>query len=220
MSSIIKTDPANLQVNVPLNQYIKITFNRNLDASSVTGYTVILAESETEDIVSGITEYFHGTREARFRLHDYLKESTDYTLIIVGGESGILFSGGAPALPDNYIVRFKTWDKESVDRLIEDGADPDDYLRINPDWPFAKHTPYDFPSQPFYSHEDNLHTMVYHKTGKPVSHIVTTDGNPNPDGDMTSGDSPDSEGSVYLSPADEEELKVVDVDMGDLGKMS
>lgn len=179
MSYIIETTPANFDTNVSINVYIKVKFNVDIDTSTIDEFRVILAESGTENIIPGVPGYVYGTRSITFQLFDYLKKQTQYTLILVGREDGILTKDGDPAFPfSNYVVRFSTGDS------------------IDPNIPLAKRVEFDGIT-PFLG-QDGIYKQVYERTGEPISHIVTTAASIGPSGNII----PDADGAdAYLPPS-------------------
>jgi len=200
MSSVIETTPANLEVDVKLNVLFKVEFDTDIDTSTVSEFTLILAETNSEVIIPGQTGYVYGTKTATFQLFDYLKEDTEYTFIIVGGSTGILTRDQDPAIPDNLIIRFRTG------------------TSIDPNQPLAKQGFFDG-TQPFLG-EDGIYQQVYDRNSEPISHIVTTAGSVGPSGNIipegyqwdpiASGVVPD--GSIYLPPSGTIEPVVLETD--------
>ena len=125
MSAIIETTPTNLQDDVVLNVHFKVKFNEDLDASSIDQYRVILAVSDTDEIIPGAPGYVYGTKTLTFKLFDYLTATTEYTFILVGGATVILTSAGQPALDETTVIRFRTG------------------TEIDPALPLAKRGPFD-----------------------------------------------------------------------------
>ena len=190
MPAVISTTPENLQVDVPLNVYFKIKFDTDIDADSVSENTLILAESNTEEIVQGVPGYVYGTRTITFQLFEYLKKNTEYTFILVGGTEGIKDTTGRQVLDEDYIIRFRTGDN------------------IDSDLALAKEEGFDG-TQPFKG-EDGIYQQVYERTGEPISHIVTTAGTVGPSGDII----PQAAGAdTYLPPEEQSILVVEDVNL-------
>ena len=175
MSTVISAIPADNATGVSLNVYVRVKFDTDIDPTSITRSTVIVAESDTETIVDGVTGYLYGTREVTFQLFDYLTASTDYMLILVGGDYGLKDTSGYNIFTDNYVIDFTT------------GTGIDSSLSL------AKQEGYSG-SQPFLG-ASGIYQLVYNEVGEPVTHIVTTAGEVGPSGNIIP--SPGG-GAVYL----------------------
>ena len=186
MSFVVTTTPANFDTDVILNPFIKVEFNVDIDVSTITEFSVILAESDTQTIVPAVPGWVYGTRTLTFQLFDYLKEKTQYTLILVGREDGLKLEDGRAAFPfDNYVIRFETG-----------STDDPGFVPVDPTLPLAKNIVFDG-IQPFLG-EEGIYKQVYERTGEPISHIVTTAATVGPSGNVIAI-APG--GDVYLPPS-------------------
>jgi len=163
--AIISQVPQNFEQNVIRNVFIQVKFDSVLDKSTVTDYTVILVETDNPEItVAGRVDYIIGTNTVTFQLFDFLKKNTSYTMILVGGVSGIYKVSPIrePFSQGNYVFSFVTG--EIVD-----------YTK-----PLAP--PGAFQDGPYFDGERGVYREVFGRTGKPISHIVTTAGQVGPSG--------------------------------------
>ena len=153
--SIVSTTPTSLATDIDRNIFIKVVFDTNLLRSSVNEYTLILVHTNTQNVVSGRVDYIYGTKTATFQLFDYLESDTNYTVIVVGGSSGIHESASEEPFSDNnYVFSFTTG--SSIDVNV----------------PLATRGLYT--DGPYFQGNDGIYTEVFGRTGEPISHIVTT----------------------------------------------
>lgn len=109
-------DPLNAAVNVPLNQKIAATFNRTMDASTITGATFTLKQGGNP--VSGFVSYAGQT--AHFAPAANLAANTVYTATITTGAKDL--SGNAIA--NNFVWSFTTGSAPLIVPPIVNSTDP------------------------------------------------------------------------------------------------
>jgi hypothetical protein len=161
--AIVSSIPNNFTSDVVRNIFIRVQFDTPLDRSTITKYTVILIESESQDPVDGNVDYILGTMTVTFQLFGYLKANTDYTLLLIGGTSGIkTLSPNVPFSSANYSVSFKTG------------------VTIDPALALATNATYD--DGPAFQGEAGIYKETFDRTGDTVSHIVTTSAQVGPSG--------------------------------------
>lgn len=161
--SITSHYPTNLQTDVIRNPYISIQFDVDLDRTTINEYTVILVNTLTQQPVAGVVDYIVGTRTISFQLFDFLAEDTNYTMIVVGGTSGVYkLMPHVPFNATSYTFSF------TIGNSI--------------DWtkPLAVHS--GFEDGPYFDGELGIYREVFGRTGEPVTHIVTTGGTVGPSG--------------------------------------
>ncbi|MDZ7767350.1 MAG: Ig-like domain-containing protein [Melioribacteraceae bacterium] len=98
--TVILTDPANAETNVPLNQKVAATFSKTMDASTITSGTFTLRQGTTS--VSGFTSYSGTT--AIFSPASNLSPNTVYTATITTGAKDL----AGNSLANNYVWSFTT----------------------------------------------------------------------------------------------------------------
>lgn len=96
--TVVSTNPANLATNVPLSQVITVTFNEDMDATTVNNSTFILYGS----IVEGTVTY--ANKVATFTPTHPLIENHTYTGKITTGMKDL----HGNAIQDNYVWTFST----------------------------------------------------------------------------------------------------------------
>ena len=160
---IIEHVPINFQTDVVRNVFFKVRFDASIDRSTVNDYTVILVETASQTIIPISVDYIVATNTITAQLFDILKKGTDYTLILVGGSSGIFgLSPHEPFSLTNYSFSFVTGEI------------------IDPNQPLAPKVKYQ-DGEPFQG-ADGIYKVVYGRTGEPVAHIVTTSAQVGPAG--------------------------------------
>lgn len=162
MAKILEATPGNFSSSVVRNVFFRVKFDEPLDRSTITSSTVILVKTDTEDIVSGVPEYVTGTNTLTFQLQEYLDKFTDYTFIIVGGESGVKDLSGKPWSPQSYLCHFTT------------GEEIDPNIALAPREIVS--------NAPVFSGVDGIYKIVWGRTGEPVTHVVTTGAEVGPSG--------------------------------------
>ena len=177
--NIISQIPNNFETNIIRNPFIRVKISEPLDRSTINSYTVILVESDTQDIIEGVADYIVGTGTVTFQLYDLLKPDTNYTCILVGSVNGIfLLSPSEPFSPVNYVFTFTT------------GTTIDNTL------PLANRAMYE--DGPYFQGEKGIYKETFSRTGETVSHIVTTAAQVGPDGKIYPAPyGPD----IYLDPS-------------------
>jgi len=181
MAKILESFPENFATGVVLNVFFSFKFDEALDRSTITDSSVILVQTDTEEIVSGVPDYVVGTKTLTFQLYGYLKKNTQYTIILVGGDSGIKTLSGDNWDGNSFISYFTTG--ENVDKTI----------------PLAQ-SGVSFADGPYFTGEDGVYSETFGRTGEPVSHIVTTAADVGPDGTIV----PVPQGpDQYIFPPDE-----------------
>ncbi len=161
--AITNTIPDSLGTNVLRNIFIEVTFDVALDRSTITDYTVIVVKTSTQEIVSGKVDYIPGTNTITFWLFDMLAANTEYTVILVGGESGIKeLTPNVAFSSSNFIFSFTTG--ESID------------------WNIPLATTLTYEDGPYFRGENGVYQEVFGRTGEPISHIVTTAATVGPSG--------------------------------------
>lgn len=96
--TVVSTNPSNLATNVPLNQVITVTFNEEMDPSTINNSTFILYGS----IVEGTVTY--ANKVATFTPTYPLIENHTYTGQITTGMKDL----NGNAIQDNYVWTFST----------------------------------------------------------------------------------------------------------------
>lgn len=162
MAQIVLQNPVNFSTDVIRNIFIEVQFDTALLRSSVTTDTVILVDNATQLPVEGVADYITGTKKITFQLFDFLKENSSYTVIIVGGATGVLDYLSVPFTSGNYVFTFTT------------GTTIDWDIPLAPRGTFKDGEPF--------TGNDGIYRQIYARTGDLVSHIVTTAAQVNPSG--------------------------------------
>lgn len=99
--SVISTDPANLAVNVPLNQVVRATFSEPMDVSTINGTSFTLQNGATS--ITGLVSYSGGI--ASFTPGINLLPGTTYTATITSAAKNI----AGVAMASNHVWTFTTF---------------------------------------------------------------------------------------------------------------
>jgi len=166
MAKILESFPNNFATGVVLNVFLSFKFDEALDRSTITDSSVILVQTDTEEIVSGVPDYVVGTKTLTFQLYAYLEKNTKYSIILVGGDSGIKTLLGENWDDNSFVSYFTTG--ETVDKTIPLAQVGDAAT-----------------DGPYFTGEDGIYAETFGRTGEPVSHIVTTAAEVGIDGTIT-----------------------------------
>ena len=184
MPKIVNAYPVNFSTDVIRNVFIKIQFDNPLARSSITSSSVLLVRDKDEELIFGVPDYVSGTYTLTFQLQGYLDKLTDYTFIIVGGDSGVKTLDAKNWSEHSFLLHFTTG--EAIDKDI----------------PLA---PREIVSDaPVFSGSDGIYKIVWGRTGEPVTHIVTTGAQVGPSGTIVPL-SPD----LYIHPTEILDLSVI-----------
>lgn len=158
--------PQNYQANIEINPLIKISFDVEIDKSSLTKSCIFLYESNTNVPIECAISWVTGTKSIHIRAYSNLKINTDYTLMIVGGRSGVYQLNPYQPFSDTPLIfTFKTG------------------TSVNPNNPYPKKDE-SYINAPAFQGNAGVYKQVYDKTGEAVSHIVTTAGTIGPDNEI------------------------------------
>lgn len=86
--SVTAVTPANGGTNVGLGEYVSATFNQNLDAATISSSTVLLRNSQGNNVPATVS-YNDTTKVITLVPSSTLTPQTTYTATIVGGSSGV-----------------------------------------------------------------------------------------------------------------------------------
>ena len=103
---VVKTDPADGEVDIFITKKIVITFSEGIDEETITTDSILLYEGDREKgiLVSGIVSYDAEAYKATFIPEENLLESTEYTGVIMPGIKDL--SGNQIA--EEYVFAFQT----------------------------------------------------------------------------------------------------------------
>ncbi|RPI04388.1 MAG: DUF3494 domain-containing protein, partial [Ignavibacteriae bacterium] len=100
--AIIRTDPVNTEICVALNKHVTATFNRRMNAATITTAIFTVMETQGARFVSGVVNYVDST--ATFSPLIDLTPNTNYTATITTGARDL----SANPMLSNYVWTFTT----------------------------------------------------------------------------------------------------------------
>jgi hypothetical protein len=165
VARILSTNPENRATSVVRNVFLTAQFEVDLDRDSITDLTVLLLKSSDRTVVDGIADYILGTRTVTFQVGEILESNTEYTWVLVGRAEGLKTLDGVIALTVNEQITFKT------------GTEIDPALPVAPSDAVSG-------SIPAFDGGAGIYSVVFGRTGEPVTHTVTTAGQVGPSGQI------------------------------------
>lgn len=182
--SIIYQYPQNQQANIELNPLIKLSFDIDIDKDSLTKSCIFLYETSSNTEVECVTSWIPGTKSIHIRVYSNLKSNTGYSVMVVGGKSGVYQVNPYQPFSENaYIVEFTTGTSINPNNIYPNKNEQ--YINM-----------------PAFSGNDGVYKIVYDQTGEAVSHVVTTAASIGPDNEIISNPTA-TEQYIYSSGTEE-----------------
>ena len=105
--SVVNTNPVNGSAGVDVNGDISVTFNKDIDGSTISYGTTIFLMDPSNNLIPATVSYTSSSRTLKLIPNTSLNYSETYTVTVKGGSSGIKDPGGL-AMASDYVFSFTT----------------------------------------------------------------------------------------------------------------